>query len=74
MVIYMKVLKKGTINLLNILKIIIEFLLEKKYILFTSLPLIAMDLITRIYGYNIDFYKIYNLTKVLLSYMTKSAF
>ena len=58
MVIYMKVLKKGTINLLNILKIIIEFLFEKKYIFYTSLPFITMDLITRIFGYNIDFYEI----------------
>ena len=54
----MKVLKKGTENLLKFIKILTNFLIDKQYILYMALPLIAMDLITRLFGYNIDFYDI----------------
>ena len=36
----------------------INFIIEKKHIFYMSFPLLAIDLITRIYGYNIDFYEI----------------
>ena len=54
----MKALKNGTSWFLKILKIILNFIIKKQYIFYMSFPLIAMDLITRIYGYNIDFYNI----------------
>jgi len=54
----MKTLKKGTKKILTIIKFILNFLIEKQYIYYMSLPLIAMDLITRLFGYNIDFYSI----------------
>ena len=54
----MKALKNGTSMFLKILKFIINFLIKKQHIFYMSLPLIAMDIITRIYGYNIDFYNI----------------
>ena len=54
----MKALKKGTERLLKLLKYILNFLIEKQHIFYMAFPLIAMDLITRIYGYNIDFYNI----------------
>ena len=54
----MKVVKNGTLWFFKILKIIINFIIDKQHIFFMSLPLITMDIITRIYGYNIDFYSI----------------
>ena len=54
----MKVLKKGTEKFLNIIKFITNFFIEKQYIFYMAFPLIAIDLITRIFGYNIDFYNI----------------
>jgi len=54
----MKALKKGTERLLKLLKYILNFLIEKQHVFYMAFPLIAMDLITRIYGYNIDFYNI----------------
>lgn len=54
----MKVLKKGTEKVLHTIKLIINFLIEKQYIFYMALPLVAMDLITRLFGYNIDFYGI----------------
>ena len=54
----MKVLKKETEKLLKIIKFILNFLIKKQHIFYMSIPLIAMDLLTRIYGYNIDFYNI----------------
>lgn len=54
----MKVLKKETERIFKIIKYIISFIIEKQYIIFISLPLIMMDLITRLFGYNIDFYDI----------------
>jgi len=54
----MKALKNGTSWFLKILKIILNFIIKKQYIFYMSFPLIAIDLITRIHGYNIDFYNI----------------
>ena len=54
----MKVLKNGTSWFLKTLKNIINFIIKKQHIFYMSFPLIAIDLITRIYGYNIDFYHI----------------
>ena len=54
----MKLLKNGTIKVLNIIKIITNFLIKYQYIFYMSLPFLAMDIITRIIGYNIDFYDI----------------
>lgn len=54
----MKVLKKGTEKFYNIIKYIINFLIEKQYIFYMSFPFIAIDLIIRTFGYNIDFYNI----------------
>ena len=54
----MKTLKKGTSWLFNIIKFITNFLLKYKYIFYMIFPLLAMDIITRLFGYNIDFYSI----------------
>lgn len=54
----MKALKKGTEKFYNIIKYIINFLIEKQYIFYMAFPFIAIDLIIRIFGYNIDFYNI----------------
>lgn len=54
----MKVLKNGTTILFNIIKYIINFISKYIYIFYMTLPLLAMDLITRIFGYNIDFYEL----------------
>ena len=54
----MKALKNGTSWLLNIIKIITNFIIKYKHIFYMSLPFLAMDLITRLFGYNIDFYDI----------------
>ena len=54
----MKVLKNGTILLFNIIKYITNFILKYMYIFYMILPLLSMDLITRIFGYNIDFYEL----------------
>ena len=53
---------KKTIYFLNtIIKKIKPYVLKYKYLLFLSLPFIAIDLITRIFGLKIDFYKLYKL-------------
>lgn len=67
----MKVIKNKTEKLIKFIKIIINFLIEKQYIIYMSLPLIAIDLITRLYGYNIDFYPISGISPNLftLSYI-----
>lgn len=54
----MKVLKKGTEQVLNIIKIIANSIIQNQHIFYMALPYIAIDLITRIFGYNIDFYDI----------------
>ena len=54
----MKVLKNESEKLLKLLKFIIDIIIEKQYLLHMAIPFIAMDLITRAFGYNIDFYSI----------------
>ena len=46
---------------------IINFIYKYKYILFLSLPFIAMDIITRLFGRNISFYKLFKLTPNLFT-------
>ena len=55
-----KVIKK-------IIDYIINFIYKYKYILFLSLPFIAMDIITRLFGRNISFYKLFKLTPNLFT-------
>ena len=59
----MKLLKNKKINkaikyLKQYLNIIIAFLNKYKYIFLLSLPFILMDIITRLFGSSIGFYKI----------------
>ena len=57
----MKLLKKKEKSIKAIQKqqeIIFSFIKKNKHVFFLSFPFIAMDLITRLFGYNIDFYKI----------------
>ncbi len=65
----MKALNKGKKN--NVIKIIIDnittFIYKYKYIVIMALPFIAMDIITRIFGNNINFYKIYRLAPNLFT-------
>lgn len=63
----MKVLKNGTSVLLNIIKIITNFIIKYRHIFYMSLPLISMDIITRLFGYNIDFYEITGLSPNLFT-------
>lgn len=63
----MKAVKNGTTQFLNIIKIIINFIIKYKYIIIMSMPLLAMDLITRLFGYNIDFYDITGLSPNLFT-------
>ena len=55
MVIVMNLLKKININKIK------NFIINNKYIIFMAIPLIAMDIITRLFGSDINFYKIYRL-------------
>lgn len=66
MVIVMNLLRKININKIK------NFIIENKYIIFISIPLIAMDIITRLFGNDINFYKIYRLPPNLftLSWIT----
>lgn len=68
MVIKMKTIKNSTTWILNIIKIIINFLIKYKHIIYMSLPLLAIDLITRIFGYNIDFYDITGISPNLFTF------
>ena len=67
----MKTLKRETEKLFHIIKLIVNFLIKTQHIFYMSFPFIAMDLITRIFGYNIDFYKITGISPNLftLSYI-----
>ena len=49
--------KLKNIDYKEILNKIINFIIKYKYILIMSLPFIAIDIITRIFGIKIDFYK-----------------
>ena len=65
----MKALNKEKINkYINIiLDKIFSFIYKYKYILIMTLPFIAMDITTRIFGNNINFYKIYRLAPNLFT-------
>ena len=63
----MKVLKRESERILKIIKYIINFIINKQHIIYMSLPLISMDLITRFFGYNIDFYSITGISPNLFS-------
>ena len=54
----LKINKEAIVSILNKIK---EFITKYNYVLILSLPFIAIDIITRIFGLNIDFYKIYKL-------------
>ena len=54
-------MKKAIKKIKPIIKKIKPFIIKNKHIIFLSLPFIAMDLITRIFGLRINFYKIYNI-------------
>ena len=54
----LKINKEAIKIILNKIK---EFITKYNYVLILSLPFIAIDIITRIFGLNIDFYKIYKL-------------
>ena len=54
----MKVLKNRTSLFFKTLKLIISFIIKKQHIFYMSFPLVTMDIVTRIYGSNIDFYNI----------------
>mgnify|MGYP002519226816 FL=1 len=65
----MKLLKKLNINKENIIEYskliidkIITFIKDYKYIFFLALPFISMDIITRLFGKNINFYKLFSLS------------
>ena len=65
----MKLFKKLNINKENIIKYskliidkIITFIKDYKYIFFLALPFISMDIITRLCGRNINFYKLFSLS------------
>ena len=65
----MKALNKEKINkYINIiLDKIFSFIYKYKYILIMTLPFIAMDITTRLFGNNINFYKIYRLAPNLFT-------
>lgn len=65
----MKLFKKLNINKENIIEYskliidkIITFIKDYKYIFFLALPFISMDIITRLFGRNINFYKLFSLS------------
>ena len=65
----MKLFKKLNINKKNIIEYskliidkIITFIKDYKYIFFLALPFISMDIITRLFGRNINFYKLFSLS------------
>ena len=57
-------IKDNTIKILTIIK---DFIIKYKYVLFMILPFIAMDIITRLFGNKIGFYKIYRLSPNLFT-------
>ena len=62
-------MKKKTIikNIKTVLNVVTDFLCTYKYIFILIIPFIAMDLITRILGSDINFYKIYRLAPNLFT-------
>lgn len=71
---FMKSIKKLNINKENIIKYLklfinktIDFIYKYKYIIFLSFPLIAMDLITRIFGHDINFFNVLSISPNLFT-------
>ena len=71
---FMKVLKKFKLNKKKLRKklklygtITLSFINKYKYILFLALPFIAMDIITRIFGRNINFFNLFSFTPNLFT-------
>lgn len=66
----MRVIKNLNFNkekILKFLKEILNFINNYKYIVFLSLPLIAMDIITRLFGHDINFYNTLSITPNLFT-------
>ena len=60
--------KEKIINFLKLyLHKIVIFLVKYKYVFLLSLPFILMDLITRIFGTSIHFYKLYRIAPNLFT-------
>ena len=59
---------KKKIDVKKVLSIIKDFILKYIYILILTLPFVAMDIITRIFGKGIKFYKISSLTPNLFTF------
>ena len=59
--------KKITNNIKKILNNITKFIYKNLYIFLLSSPFIAMDIITRTFGYKISFYKLFKLTPNLFT-------
>ena len=66
---FLNKLKKNNIikKIKIIINIIIDFLYKYRYVFILMLPFIAMDIITRIFGNDIHFYKIYRLAPNLFT-------
>ena len=54
-------------KIIKIIKLLKTFIIKYKYIILLSLPLILMDLITRLFGYRINFYDVYKLSPNLFT-------
>ena len=59
--------KKLKENIKKTSNYIINFIIKYKYIFFMIIPFIAMDIITRLFGNVIGFYKIYRLSPNLFT-------
>ena len=63
----LKRIKTSKQNIIIFLNKIIDFFNKYKYLLFLSLPLIAMDIITRLFGHDINFYGILSISPNLFT-------
>ena len=63
----LKRIKTNKQNIIIFLNKIIDFFNKYKYLLFLSLPLIAMDIITRLFGHDINFYGILSISPNLFT-------
>ena len=59
--------KKNKFNIKEFIKIFIDFILKYKYVFFLALPFIFMDIVTRLFGSSIKFYKIYDFSPNLFT-------
>lgn len=63
----LKRIKTNKQNIIIFLNKIIDFLNKYKYLLFLTLPFIAMDIITRLFGHDINFYGILSISPNLFT-------